>query len=238
MFDFMYPMYFKIPSRFDNQNFFPLNLLYVSNFDSIASVTVDIPDDCLSSDWWSVAVFVALEAEVPQDSEEAAIGFQFRYMHLCWNFDTLGPEDGSSLSLSAGSTSYNNLYLITMVVSGDFIYIRRHQRGLWKSMHEPFSKHRKPEFNENSSLRFEVKVKGCKIRKCWWRMLSKEDYMEDLQMMNRSGLVAPSDSGHSAGMDKSSLDESNGKDTTALDASNIERSNENFSLVSHLLIIA
>nr|WIL59978.1 nodulation protein [Melilotus officinalis] len=229
MFDFLYPMYFKIPSRFDNQNFFPLSSSCVSNFDSSASVTVDIPDDCLSSDWWSVAVFVSLEAEVPQDSEEAAKGFPFRYMRLCWNFDTLGPEDGPSLSLAAGSTSYNDLYLITMIVSGDFIYIRRHHRGLWKSMHEPFSKHRKPEFKENSSLRFEVQVRGCKIRKCWWRMLCKEDYLEDLQILNSSGLIAaPSDSGHSAGMDKSFVDES--KDTTALDVLNIERSNENFSL--------
>ncbi|GAU38383.1 hypothetical protein TSUD_147510 [Trifolium subterraneum] len=72
MFDFFDPMHFEIPSRFDNQNFFPLSSSYVSKLDSIASVTVDIPDDCLSSDWWGVAVFVALEAEVPQDSEEAS----------------------------------------------------------------------------------------------------------------------------------------------------------------------
>jgi hypothetical protein len=54
-----------------------------------------------------VAVFVALEAEVPQDSEEASKGFVFsRSMRLYWNFDTLGPEDGPSLSLSAHSTAY------------------------------------------------------------------------------------------------------------------------------------
>ena len=29
--------------------------------DSIASVTVDIPNECCSSDGWAVAVFVALE---------------------------------------------------------------------------------------------------------------------------------------------------------------------------------
>ncbi|RHN68956.1 putative leucine-rich repeat domain, L domain-containing protein [Medicago truncatula] len=231
MFDFLYPMYFKIPSRFDNQNFFPLSSSYVSKLDSVALVTVDIPDDCLSSDWWGVAVFVALEAEVPQDSKEATKGFLLRFMRLYWNFDTLGPEDGPSLSLSAGSTAYNDLYLITMVVSGDFIYIRRHRRGDRKSMQESFSKHRKPEFTENSSLRFEMRVTGCKIRKCGWRMLRKEEYLEDLQMLNSSGLVvAPSNSGHSAGMEKSSVDESNGKDTTALDVLNIERSNENFSL--------
>jgi hypothetical protein len=79
----------------------------VSKLDSIASVTVDIPDDCLSSDWWGVAVFVALKAEVSMDSEEASKGFVFsRSMRLYWNFDTLGPEDGPSLSLSAHSTAY------------------------------------------------------------------------------------------------------------------------------------
>jgi len=41
------------------------------------------------------------KAKVPQDSEKAAKGFSFRYMHLSWNLDTLGPEDDSSLSLYA-----------------------------------------------------------------------------------------------------------------------------------------
>ncbi|KAI5406817.1 hypothetical protein KIW84_053186 [Lathyrus oleraceus] len=231
MFDFIYPMYFKIPPRFDNQNFFPLSSSYVSKHDSFASVTVDIPADCLSSDWWGVAVLVALEAEAPQDSEEGAKSFFMRSMRLWWKFDTLGPEDSPSLSLSAGSTAYSNLYLVTMVVSGDFIYIQRHRReDRRRFMHEEFSKHRKPEFKENSSLRFEVRVGGCKIRKCGWHMLCKEDYLEDLQMLNSGGLVGPSDSGHSAGMNKSSVDESKGKDITVLNVKNIERSNENFSL--------
>lgn len=208
----------------------------MSKHDSFASVTVDIPADCLSSDWWGVAVLVALEAEAPQDSKEGAKSFFMRSMRLWWKFDTLGPEDSPSLSLSAGSTAYSNLYLVTMVVSGDFIYIQRHRReDRRRFMHEEFSKHRKPEFKENSSLRFEVRVGGCKIRKCGWHMLFKEDYLEDLQMLNSGGLVGPSDSGHSAGMNKSSVDESKGKDITVLNVKNIERSNENFSLVSHLI---
>ncbi|MCI59402.1 TIR-NBS-LRR resistance protein, partial [Trifolium medium] len=84
-------------------------------------------------------------------------------------------------------------------------------------MQEPFSKHRRPEFKENSWLRFEMRVTGCKIRKCGWRLLHKKDYLEDLQMLNNGGLVlAPSDSGHSDGMNKSSVDESKGEDATAL----------------------
>lgn len=237
--DFPYPMYFEVPSRFDNQKYFPLSSSYVSKLDSIASVTVDIPDDCFSSDWWGVAVFVALEDETLQDSEEAAESFVARHMRLCWNFDTLEPEHGPSLSLVTGSTARNDFYLFTLVVSGDFIYIRKHLIGDPKFKLEQFSKHRKPEFRENSSLRFEVQVTGCKIRKCQWRMLCKEDYLEDLHMLNSGGLVvAPSDSGHSAGMNKSSVDESKGKSTNVLDVKNIESSNENFYFVSHLLLIA
>lgn len=219
--DFPYPMYFEMPSRFDNQNLFPLTSSYVSRLDSIASVQVDIPDDCLLSDWWGVAVYVALEAE----------GFVARHMRLSWNFDTLGSEDGPSLSLLTGSTAANDFYLFTMVVRGDFIYIQRHLSGDPKFMREQFSKHRKPELSENNSLRFEVQVEGCKIRKCVWRMLRKEDYLEDLQMLKSSGLVvAHSDSGHPAGMNKSSEDGSKVKETTTLDVQNIERSIENFSL--------
>jgi hypothetical protein len=56
-------------------------------------------------------------------------------------------------------------------------------------------------------------------------------------MLNNGGLVvAPSDSEHSDGMNKSSVNEPKEEDATALDV--IERSTENFSLVSHLLIIA
>jgi hypothetical protein len=105
-------------------------------------------------------------------------------------------------------------------------------------MQEPFSKHRRPEFKENSSLRFEMCVTGCKIRKCGWRLLRKEDYLEDLQMLNNGGLVVAHFSEHPDGMNKSSVNESKGEDATALDVQTIERSNENFSLVSHLLIIA
>lgn len=54
---------------------------------------------------------------------------------------------------------------------------------------------------------------------CTWRMLRKEDYLEDLQKVNNSELiVAPSKS-------------------TALSESTMDKQNENFFLVSHLLII-
>jgi hypothetical protein len=68
--------------------------------------------------------------------------------------------------------------------------------------------------------------------------LPKEDYLEDLQMLNNGGLVVEPSSKHPDGMNKSSVNESKGEDATALDVQTIERSNENFSLVSHLLIIA
>jgi len=55
-------------------------------------------------------------------------------MRLRWNLDTSEHEDGKSLTLFTSSGANNELYLFTMVVSGDFIYIRRHLRGEQKSM--------------------------------------------------------------------------------------------------------
>lgn len=68
--DYPNPVYTEIPSRFDNQNFPPLSSSYVSETDSIASITVKIPTDYRSSNGWAVTVFVALE--------EIAEGFQAR----------------------------------------------------------------------------------------------------------------------------------------------------------------
>ncbi|CAI8597805.1 unnamed protein product [Vicia faba] len=263
--DYPYPVYTEIPSRFDNHNFFPLSSSYVSEADSIASITVKIPTDCRSSNGWAVAVFVALEEidESFQAKEKLldntkqdlggnqCIGYLIllivvisllicvwfripiktttKHMRMRWNFDTLEPEDGSSLSLFSSSTANNKLYLFTMVGSGDFIYIRRHTRGERKSMHKSFSKHRKPELRENSLLHFEVQVEGCKIRKCGWRVLHKEDYLEDLKEVNNGELsMAPSE--HVSGMCKSTVDKLKGENATAFDVQKIEKSNESFSL--------
>ncbi|KAI5406819.1 hypothetical protein KIW84_053187, partial [Lathyrus oleraceus] len=266
--DYPYPVYTEIPSRFDNHNFFPLSSSYVSEADSIASITVKIPTDCSSSsNGWAVAVFVALEEideglrareklldnTKPDSRGNEHIGYLIlliivlfllicvwfrvpiktttKHMRMRWNFDTLEPEDGSSLSLFSNSTANNKLYLFTMVGSGDFIYIRRHTRGEGKSMHRSFSKHRKPEFRENSLLRFEVQVEGCKIRKCGWRVLHKEDYLEDLKEVNNGELsTAPSNSEHVSGMCESTMDKLKGENATAFDVQNIEKSNENFTL--------
>lgn len=222
----------EVPAGFDNQKFFPLGTSYVSKLDSIASVTVDIPDDCRSSDWWGVAIFVALESQVPQHSEETGDGFLARHMRLCWNFDTLGPEDVPSLSLLAGSTANNDIYLFTMVVSGDFIFIQRHLRGDEKFMRKHFSKHRRPEFREKSSLHFELRVRGCKIRKGRCHMLHKKDYFEDLQKVHNA--EAPY-SDHSGGVSKSTLEEFNGEDDLALDKQNVVKSRESLFSVSLIL---
>jgi len=152
-------------------------------------------------------------------------------MRLRWNLDTPEHEDVKSLSLLSSSGANNELYLFTMVVSGDFIYIRRHLRGDHKSMRKSFSKHRKPEFRENSSLRFEVEVEGCKIKKCGWRVLHKEDYLEDIEVSNSENSAAPSNSKHFSGMHKSTLDKLK-EEIAAFDMQNIEKSNENLSLVS------
>ncbi|KAL5076220.1 hypothetical protein RYX36_015204 [Vicia faba] len=263
--DYPYPVYTEIPSRFDNHNFFPLSSSYVSEADSIASITVKIPTDCRSSNGWAVAVFVALEEidESFQAKEKLldntkqdlggnqCIGYLIllivvisllicvwfripiktttKHMRMRWNFDTLEPEDGSSLSLFSSSTANNKLYLFTMVGSGDFIYVRRHTRGERKSVHKSFSKHRKPELRENSLLHFEVQVEGCKIRKCGWRVLHKEDYLEDLKEVNNGELsMAPSE--HVSGMCKSTVDKLKGENATAFDVQKIEKSNESFSL--------
>jgi len=48
MVDYPYPVYMEIPSRWDNQNLYPLTSSHVSEADSIASITVEIPNDCCS----------------------------------------------------------------------------------------------------------------------------------------------------------------------------------------------
>ncbi|XP_027341812.1 uncharacterized protein LOC113854789 [Abrus precatorius] len=233
--DWPYPTYLEIQPRFANQFFFPLSTSYVSKLDLIASVEVDIPDDCHSSDRWGVAIFVALEAQVPQDlkemHEDAGFGpFGLKLMRLYWSFDV---KDGPSLSLSSFSTANNNLYLFTMIVSGDYIYIQRHHRWNNKFNRYLFSKHRKPEFKDKNMLCFEVKVEGRKIRKCEWCLLHKEDSLEALQNINNIELVdtkKPSDFEHSSGVNKSSMDEIKEEDSNTSNEENIERSNANFSL--------
>ncbi|AES71665.2 hypothetical protein MTR_3g080450 [Medicago truncatula] len=150
-------------------------------------------------------------------------------MRLRWNLDTSEHEDDKSLSLFSSSGANNELYLFTMVVSGDFIYIRRHLRWDQKSMRESFSRHRKPEFRENCLLRFEVEVEGCKIKKCGWPVLHKEDYLEDLEVSNSENYAALSNSKHFSGMRKSRLDKLI-EEIDAFDMQNIEKSNENLSL--------
>lgn len=99
--DFPILAYSEVQSRFDSQKFFPLSSSYVLKADSIASVTVEIPDDFRLSDGWGVAVFVALE--------EIDEGFLARHMRLFWNFDTLEPEEGPSLSPVSGSSANNDM---------------------------------------------------------------------------------------------------------------------------------
>ncbi|XP_061338269.1 TMV resistance protein N-like [Gastrolobium bilobum] len=219
MFDYDDPMYVELPPRSDNQKFLPLSSSYASESDSFASVTMEVPDDCRSSDWWGVVVFFALEApEFTTDNP----------MLLIWSFESQDPADGTSLFLVAVSTESKELHMLTMIVSGDYIYIRRHQIGNSELNGRPFSKHPKRELREIRMLRFEVVTPGCKIRKCRWRVLRKEDSLQELQMLYNSKLFeTPSDSEHSSGMSKSTMDESEGVEATASDEHNIEKPDEN-----------
>lgn len=197
----------------------------MSELDSIASITVDIPDDFHSIDGWGFAVLVALESQTPKKYIGGLLGADMR---LSWKFDPLEPGDGHSLSLFASSLVHSNLCMFTMIVSGDFIYIRRHLRDNKMFMGERFSKHRKPGLKKNISLQFEVRVTGCKIKKCGWHVLCKEGYFEELQKVNSGELVeAPFNSEHSGGVSKSTMDEFKQKeDVAAWDGMH----NENFSM--------
>ncbi|KAK7306960.1 hypothetical protein VNO77_39614 [Canavalia gladiata] len=102
-------------------------------------------------------------------------------MHLDWSFDTHDPKYGPSLSLSLFSSAKLNLYLFTMIVRDDYIYIRRHIQGdhnnlLWHSQHQ------KPLVTETSTVHFEVEVEGRKIRKFGWHVVRKDDHYEDMQI--------------------------------------------------------
>lgn len=216
-------MYVEVPPLTDSKNFFPMESSYVSKLDTFVSVTVGIPDDCHSSDWWGVSVLVALDAGATDEDPVA------KQMRFYWIFDSLEPEDDPSLSLASGSTANNDLYLFTMVVSGDFIYIRHHLRGDQKWKQQLFSKHRKPELKENSLVRFKVQVGGCKIRKCVWRVLREEDFGKDLQKVNSS---SQSYTTRSRGLSKPTVGEFQGQDVTSSDKRNIERSNDNNLMVS------
>ena len=79
-------------------------------------------------------------------------------------------------------------------------------------------------------------MEGCKIKKCGWRVLHKEDYLEDLEVSNGENSAPPSNSKHFSGMCKSTLDKLK-EEVAAFDMQNIEKSNENLSLVSQFLIL-
>ncbi|KAI5406815.1 hypothetical protein KIW84_053184 [Lathyrus oleraceus] len=220
----------------------PPHFVNLSKLHYLEMEDLKIPTDYRSSNGWAVAVFVALEEitegfqarEKLLRNTKSDLGYLIlliivflllirvsfgvpiktttKHMRTRWNFDTLEPEDGSSLSLFSSSTANNKLYLFTMVRSGDFIYIRRHIRGEGKSKHRSFSKHRKPDFRENSLLRFEVQVEGCKIKKCGGRVLHKEYYLEDFKEVNNGELsMAPSNSEHVSGLCKSTVDRLKGE---------------------------
>lgn len=144
-----------------------------------------------------------------------------------WKFDPPEPGDGPSLYLFASSSVYSNLCMFTMIMSGGFIYIQRHRRDNRGFIQERFCDHRKPEFKKNSLLQFEVRVKGCKIKKCRWHVLCKEGYLEELQKVNsREFVEAPFNSEHLGGLSKSTMDEFKKKeDVAAFDVMH----NENFS---------
>ncbi|CAL0316124.1 unnamed protein product [Lupinus luteus] len=196
-----YPItYIEIPPKFGNDIFFPVGQR-LSKLESSASVTVDIPNECGKGEWWGLVVFITFEPLVPSSS------FSTFNIELCWSFEASHPEAGPSLYLSSHAEAHYNSCLVTMIMNDNYIYIQLHHRKYHDiSESKAFSKHRKPDFSENSRLRFDVRVGLQKIRQCGYQVLCKEDFISEtlLKWHNRS------------------IDNPNSQDSIALNNSDME----------------
>ncbi|KAI4308570.1 hypothetical protein L6164_031629 [Bauhinia variegata] len=131
----------EIPPLFSNQNYFQLNIQstfiwevifgidFVSRTTSpdachsLMSIMVDIPDYCISSEWWGIAVCLVLENPFPASSWFSA--------PLYWMCKTPGAE----FPLPSGNIYVGRIeefadpHLCILLLRGDDRNIQRHLRG-------------------------------------------------------------------------------------------------------------
>ncbi|KAK7270304.1 hypothetical protein RIF29_23353 [Crotalaria pallida] len=215
-----YPItYLEIPPKFGNDIFFPVGPR-LSKLESSASVTVDIPNESDRGEWWGLVVFIAFEPLVSPSS--------IFKIELCWSFEASHPEAGPSLYLSSHAKAHYSSCLVTMIMNDNYIYIQLHHRKYGNiSESKTFSKHRKPDFSENSRLRFDVQGGLQKIRQCGYHVLCKEDFRSEALLKWPYRSVDEPNSEDSAALNNSDM-EFRGEDGTAsngekLDSRNFKR---------------
>ncbi|XP_027365080.1 TMV resistance protein N-like [Abrus precatorius] len=206
-----YPIiYLEIPPKFGNEIFFPVGS-HLSKIESSASILVDIPKECSTGEWWGIVVFIAFEPSTLPSFK----------IELSWNFEASHPEAGRSLYLSSYAEAHYNSCLVTMIVNDSYIYIQLHHRRYHNIIEsKDFSKHRNPEFSEISRLRFDVRGKQQKIKKCAYNVLSKEDFRPEALLKYHNRSVDEPNFENSSGLNNSDA-EFGGEDANA--------SNESYS---------
>ncbi|KAI4305434.1 hypothetical protein L6164_028800 [Bauhinia variegata] len=132
----------EIPSWFCNQDYFNMEIskpfqweivikssiasrktVSPSECDTLISILVDIPDYCLSSEWWGIVVCLVLENQFPPSRWWIAL--------LHWICKTPGAE----LPISSGALhggwieEFRNTHLCIFLLRGDDQNIQRHLRG-------------------------------------------------------------------------------------------------------------
>ncbi|XP_057762002.1 TMV resistance protein N-like isoform X2 [Arachis stenosperma] len=190
--DHSYPItYQEIPPNFGKEIFFPIGTRF-SELESSASITVDIPNECCEGKWWGIAVFLAFK---PLESST-----NFPSLKFGWSFgaSSTDPEVGSSfLYLSSNAVkAHYDCCLVTMIVSENYIYIQLHHRSYDNvSESKPFSKHRKPNFSENSRVRFSVQGEEINMKECGYHVFGNEDFRNKFSFkLNRESTVTPNSS--------------------------------------------
>lgn len=210
-----YPIiYHEIPPKFGNDIFFPVGPR-LSKLESSASITVDIPNECGGGEWWGIVVFIAFEPL-------ASSSFSTFKIELCWSFEAPHPEAGPSLYLSSHQAeAHYNRCLVTMIMNDNYIYIQLHHRKYHNiSESKTFSKHRKPDFSENSRLRLDVQGGLQKIRQCGYHLLCKEDFRSEALLKSHNRSVDKPNSEGSSNLNNSDM-EFRGEDATASDGENL-----------------
>ncbi|KAI4308571.1 hypothetical protein L6164_031630 [Bauhinia variegata] len=172
----------EIPTWFSNQNFFHLDIqspfnwevisesgfIYINetispiSLDSFTSIMVDIPHDCLSSEWWGIAVCLVFENQCPD-----WFGPSLRW--ICKTPEAELPiPSGKYRMLRIEDFSYSHLCIL--LLRGNDRNIQRHLRSDQSQLQLLF-------YADAMARDGEMDYKFCSmnISKCGCRVLSKED---------------------------------------------------------------
>ncbi|XP_027368535.1 TMV resistance protein N-like [Abrus precatorius] len=152
----------EIPSWFNNQEWFSI--------DSFTSITVDVPNHYQASEWWGIAVCLALEPLNVVSSPSYVTPISTHNKEMCIYYwvckaPDREPDPKFPIASKYGHLVYefNDPYIHIIFLSGDHVYIQHYLSGEQNNLQLIF-------YVENLS-------ESCKatIKKCGCRVICKED---------------------------------------------------------------